>query len=338
MDFKILKELDSSLEFSSFSKSDDVEISTISSFDEVKKQSLVYFKSQKYIAEFLSLKNDCSDCTAVLQSENSLEKIDELAERFHSIMECKSVERSMCIISEYIHNEQTKNHNNLVDGRQLGTVTIHPQNEIAQNVFIGSNVTIEKDVRLFPGVVIQSDSFIGEGTVIYPNTTVYHGTKIGKNCRIHSNVAIGGDGYGYEFIDGIHMKLWQIGTVEIGNNVEIGTNSSVDRGAFKPTRIGDGTKIDGQVHIGHNCQIGKNVILCGHVGVAGSAIIEDYAVVGGKAGIGPGVTIGTGSQIAGNAMMTGSSAPGAKMAGHPARPLNEWLRSMAVLRKLTKGK
>ncbi len=166
--------------------------------------------------------------------------------------------------------------------------------------------------------------------------TIYPFTKIGKGCRIHSGTVIGADGFGYTFHQGQHHKIWHMGGVEISDDVEIGSNTSIDQGTFSPTRIGAGTRIDNLVQIAHNCKIGKGCVLCGQVGLAGSVTLEDFVVIGGQAALGPDCHIGMGTQIGGKAgVMEAAVWPaGSKIAGFPARDLKEWLRGLALAKKL----
>ena len=149
-------------------------------------------------------------------------------------------------------------------------------------------------------------------------------------------MVIGSDGFGYTFHQGQHKKIWHMGGVIIQDDVEIGSNSSVDMGTFSPTIIGAGTRIDNLVQVAHNCKIGKGCVLCGQSGVAGSAILEDFVVLGGRAAIGPDVHIGMGAQIAGGAKVTDGVWPaGSKLGGHPARDLREWMKGLAYVRKMS---
>lgn len=247
----------------------------------------------------------------------------------------KNVGQAICLLTKPFYDEKFEDLNYLLDGRQLGTTEIDPTAQIAQNVFIGENVKIGKNVVLHPGVVIMPQVFIDEGTIIYPNTTVYPYVKIGKNCRIHSQVAIGADGFGYNYYDNKHNKIWHFSGVEISDDVEIGATSTVDAGAFVPTRIGKGTIIDNGVQVAHNVQIKEKVILCGQVAVAGSATLEDLCMIGGDACIGPGAILGKGSQIGAASIVSENMVveQGSKLAGHPARDLNEWIKGMAFVRK-----
>ena len=171
-------------------------------------------------------------------------------------------DRSICEISKWFYDDQKKDQQHLVDGRQTGECSIDPTARISQNVFIGENVQIANDVTILPGSVIMSNVRIDEGVFIYPNCTIYPETKIGSNCIIHAGTVIGSDGYGYNFLNDFHQKVWHIGGVEIGENVEIGANCTIDRGTFDNTIIEEGTKLDNLVHIAHNCHLKKKVIVC----------------------------------------------------------------------------
>lgn len=241
---------------------------------------------------------------------------------------------AMSWLSKPFYDEKVKEDNDEVDGRQLGTCEIHPSATISQNVFLGANVKIGAHVKIYPGCVVSSHCRIDDHTILFPNVTLMPRTELGKDCRIHSNTVIGSDGFGYNYHEGVHHKLWHMGGVRIGNNVEIGSNVSIDQGTFSPTILGNGVKIDNLVQVAHNCQLGDGVILCGQAGVAGSATLGAFSVFGGAAHIAPDVVVGAGAQIGGMAGVTGNVDDKAAVAGFPARPVREWLKSMAQLRKL----
>ena len=239
-------------------------------------------------------------------------------------------------VSKLFFDQLNGDCNDMVDGRQMGTAEVHPSAWIAQGVFLGSHVKIGKDVQIFPGVTILSHTEIGNGSIIFPNVVVYRFVKIGQGCRIHACSVIGADGFGYYFHQGIHHKIWHLGSVLIEDNVEIGACTTVDRGTFSDTIIQLGAIIDNQVQIGHNCQLGKGVIVCGQTGFSGSVEFGDYSVAGGRAAFAPDVRVGKRCQVAGLAGVTCNRPDGSIVAGHPARPLKEWLRSEAKMRSLIK--
>lgn len=336
-----LKELDNSFELL-FGDATHT-LSGISHSDAPRKGSFCFIKNKKFLENLGRdlQEKDFSEVGLVLEAsfaEKDLELVKGLSTQFLWIGKVKNVAEAMCFFSKPFYDQKYNNLNYYVDGRQMGSAEVSPEADIAQNAFIGANCKIEAGVKIFPNVVIMPEVEIGEGTILYPGVVVYPYTKIGKNCRIHAASVIGADGFGYNFIQGAHQKIWHFSGVVIENDVEIGASSTVDCGAFTPTKIGRGTKIDNGVQVGHNAQLGKHVVLCGQVGIAGSARLDDYVVVGGNAGIGPGAQIGRGTMVAGRTGVPDNAIweAGSKIGGFPAQPLNEWLREKAAIRKLTK--
>ncbi|CAG1022849.1 partial UDP-3-O-[3-hydroxymyristoyl] glucosamine N-acyltransferase, partial [Patescibacteria group bacterium] len=184
--------------------------------------------------------------------------------------------------------------------------------DIAPQAALGKNVTLANNVHIAPFAVIGDNVTIGEGSVVLAGAYVGNNVTIGKNCRIypyaviydnsvigneviiHSGAIIGADGFGYKFRNYRHIKVPQVGNVVIGDFVEIGANTCIDRGALGSTTVGTGSKIDNLVQVGHNNKIGQHVILCGLTGVSGSCTIEDYAILAGSAGVADHITIGQG--------------------------------------------
>jgi UDP-3-O-[3-hydroxymyristoyl] glucosamine N-acyltransferase len=211
----------------------------------------------------------------------------------------------------------------------------------------------ENDVRLGPGVVLGPGVEIGRGTVIGPNTVIGAGVTIGRNCTISSNVSIecaylgnnvvlhagvriGSEGFGWLEHGIKNRKIPQLGRVIIQDRVEIGANSTVDRGALGDTVIGEGTKIDNLVQIGHNCRIGRNCLLAGMSGLAGTTTLEDSVMVGAAAITTGHLTIGFGSVLAARSVATKNFPPRSQLAGFPAVDAKEWRREVASLRRLSK--
>jgi UDP-3-O-[3-hydroxymyristoyl] glucosamine N-acyltransferase len=318
------------------------EILAISALEALSSNSVIFVKNSKFMQKLaLKLEDAASKKVGVIVdeaffSQASSEVRDQL-EKLPWISLSPNVALSLTLLSKPFYDRKMKGLNTQVDGRQMGTVDIDPSAHIAQNVFIGEFVKIGKGVEILPGCVILPHSEIGDHTKLFANVTIYPFTKIGKKCRLHSGVVIGSDGFGYTFHQGQHQKIWHMGGVDIHDDVEIGSNSSVDMGTFSPTIIGAGTRIDNLVQIAHNVKMGRGCVVCGQSGIAGSATLEDYVVLGGRAAIGPDCHLGIGTQIAGGAKVTegGIWPAGTKLAGHPARDLKEWLRGVAYLRNVS---
>jgi UDP-3-O-[3-hydroxymyristoyl] glucosamine N-acyltransferase len=195
-------------------------------------------------------------------------------------------------------------------------------------------VQIGAGSRIAAGAVIGYRCTIGRDCFIGPRAVVTH-ALIGNNVIIHAGVAIGQDGFGFAMGRQGHAKVAQIGRVIIQDCVEIGANSTVDRGALRDTVIGEGTKIDNLVQIAHNVVVGQHCVLVSQVGISGSCVLEDFVVMGGKAGLVGHITIGAGTQIAGYSGVSESIPAGARWGGTPAKPLKFWAREIALTKRLT---
>lgn len=206
---------------------------------------------------------------------------------------------------------------------------IAPTARIGHGVQLGTGVRIEDYVVLGDGVIV------GDGSRLYPHVTVYSGGVIGARCAIHSGARIASDGYGYVFRNGRHEKIPHVGRCVIGDDVEIGANTTIDRGSIDDTMIGSGTRIDNLVQIGHNVRIGSLCLVMSQAGIAGSARIGSGVIIAGQAGIGGHVTIGDGARIAGQAGVFGDVPAGETWSGYPARPHRESLRATGALFKLS---
>ncbi len=224
------------------------------------------------------------------------------------------------------------------------TAVLHPEAVIGKGVRIGAHVYIGKQVVLGDGVTIYPNVTILDFTTIGPMTTIWSGAVIrercvvGAYCIIHPNVSIGADGFGFRpSPDGKGLiKITHIGNVVIGNGVEIGANSCVDRGKFSSTVIGDGSKIDNLVQIGHNSRMGRCCIMAGSSGLAGSVTLGDGVIVGGGACISDHVTLGNGVLVGGQSGVINDVAAGKKVLGYPALEAKEMLKQWVMLRKMVK--
>lgn len=222
------------------------------------------------------------------------------------------------------------------------TAVLGPGVEISVGVTVGPHASLGAGVRvgagsrIGAGCVIGDYSKIGDHCILHANVTIYHDVTIGHRTILHSGSVIGADGFGFVASEKGYEKFPQVGRVEIGNDVEIGANSCVDRAALGVTTIGDGTKLDNMVHVGHNCRLGKHVVVAAQTGLSGGVTIGDFAVVGGQVGVGdkariePRAVIGSGSGILTSKIVRA----GEVMWGTPARPLKEHLQQLAVMGKL----
>ena len=208
---------------------------------------------------------------------------------------------------------------------------------VGAHVSIGCGVALGENVVIHAGCVIGDDVSIGDGSLLHPNVTIYHGCRIGKRAILHSGAVIGADGFGFAPEGSRWIKIPQVGGVTIGDDVEIGANTTVDRGALDDTVIGDGCKIDNLVQIAHNCNIGPNCVLAGCTGIAGSVTLGEHCIVGGAGMISGHVTLAPGTTISGGSLVMKSIArPGLYTSVFPLDTHDEWVRNAAHIRRLSR--
>jgi UDP-3-O-[3-hydroxymyristoyl] glucosamine N-acyltransferase len=221
------------------------------------------------------------------------------------------------------------------------TAVLSPGVSIAAHAVINEAVQIGDDSRIGAGCAIGAGVAIGRRCEIYPNVTIYPGTTLGDRVIVHAGAVLGSDGFGYvrDPRSGRYEKFPQVGRLVIEEDVEIGANATLDRGALDETRIRRGAKIDNLVHIGHNCNIGEDVVIAAQTGLSGSIVIENGAILGGQVGIGEHARIGEGVMLGGqggvlpNKILRGK---GIAFWGTPAQPLRQYLKQLATLARLAK--
>jgi UDP-3-O-[3-hydroxymyristoyl] glucosamine N-acyltransferase len=223
---------------------------------------------------------------------------------------------------------------------------VHPTAQIGRGAVLGRDVTVGPFAVIGEGASlgdrawVDAHCVVGDGVAVgddcrlHPAVTLYPGTTLGRRVVLHSGARIGSDGFGYVYRDGAHQKLPHVGRCLIEDDVEIGANSTVDRGSIDDTVIGAGAKIDNLVHVAHNVRIGRLCLIMAQVGLAGSVRVEDGAILAGQAGISGHNTIGRGARVAAQAGVFGDVPAGETWSGYPARPHREALRAQAALFKL----
>ncbi len=223
---------------------------------------------------------------------------------------------------------------------------------VSDEAYIGSGVTLGKDIRimpfacvddhavigdratLYPHTYIGQYAEIGEDTVVYSSATVREHCRVGKRCVIHSSAVIGSDGFGFTTKDGIHTKVPQVGNVVLEDDVEVGAHDGIDRAAMGSTVIGKGTKIDNLVHVGHNCKIGPNCLIVAQTGISGSTTVGHNVTFGGQVGTVGHIKIGANSVYAARSGIIGDMPEGVFCAGFPVQSHTEWLRMQAAMKHL----
>lgn len=311
-----------------------ITISGIGSLEAATPSDISFFTSSGKLDDLLN-----SNAAAIFITEKNRAKLP--AKLKFATLICTDSAKSFAQAIEYLFPKQTPPDYNAFT--QHNGAYIHP------------SAKLENNISIAPGTVIEANVEIGQGTTIGPNCTLHQGVKIGRNCTIHANVTlqyallgneltihpgvrIGQDGFSFLPTKDAATRIPQMGRVILQDNIDIGANTTIDRGALTDTVIGEGAKIDNLVQIGHNCQIGRHVILCGCVALAGSTIIEDNAVLGGRAAATGHLRIGRGAQISANSLVTKSVPAGERMGGSPAKPAIQWRREQATLTRLAQKK
>ncbi len=299
----------------------DVEISGMNTLKDAKGDEVSFVSNSKYVKDLENTK-----AAAVILSENLADKLP---------VGCVPLVTSnpywsMAILSKYF---APPIEDNSLPMPKIGkNCTISSKAEIANGAVIGDNCTV------LAHVYIGANSEIGDNTILYPNVTVYRDCKIGNDCMVHANTVIGSDGFGFATNEkGEHKKIYQNGNVVLEDDVEIGSNTSIDRAVFGSTRIKKGVRIDNLVQIGHNCEIGEYSVLVSQVGLAGSTKLGRNIVMGGQSAAAGHLEIAPFSKFAARSGITSSiKEPGRTYAGFPLMDHRLWLKLQAKLARLIK--
>jgi UDP-3-O-[3-hydroxymyristoyl] glucosamine N-acyltransferase len=235
----------------------------------------------------------------------------------------------------------------LFDQRRLPVAGVHPSAVVGENcqiaataaigphAVLGNGVVVGEKAIIGPGCSVGDDCVIGQASELSANVTLYHGVTLGDNCLLHSGAVIGADGFGFAPSGGQWHKIHQLGGVILGNDVEIGANTTVDRGALANTEVADGVKIDNLVQIGHNVRLGKNTVIAANTAIAGSTTVGENCTIGGAVGIAGHLTIADKVYITGMSMVTNSvTEPGSYSSGTPLASTTEWRKNAVRFRQL----
>ncbi|HFC8536548.1 TPA: UDP-3-O-(3-hydroxymyristoyl)glucosamine N-acyltransferase [Neisseria bacilliformis] len=216
------------------------------------------------------------------------------------------------------------------------SATVPASCEIGANVYIGANTVLGEGCRILAGAVVEHDCTLGDETVVRANAVIYYGCTLGKRVEIHSGAVIGADGFGLAFAGDSWFKIPQTGAVTLGDDVEIGSNTNIDRGAMSDTTVGCGTKIDNQVQIGHNCKIGSHTVIAAKTGISGSVTIGNYCIIGGGVGTVGHIAIADKTTIGGGTSVTHSiTESGTHVAGiFPMSSYRDWARNAVHIHRL----
>jgi UDP-3-O-[3-hydroxymyristoyl] glucosamine N-acyltransferase len=314
--------------------SDQAEIGSVASIESASSNDLVFVEDEKHLA-------------AALQSRAGAIIAGEFAASSGSGKPLLITDHPKLAFSRAARILHANSAGDSPQERIHPTAVVHPLAKVASTVrvearaVINENAEIGEGSRVGSGCAIGASVKIGRECEIYPNVTLYPGTSLGDRVIVHAGAVLGSDGFGYvrDRKTGHYEKFPQVGRLVIEDDVEIGANATIDRGALDETRIRRGAKIDNLVHIGHNCQIGEDVVIAAQTGLSGSITIENGAVLGGQVGIGEHATIGEGVMLGGqggvlpNKILRGK---GQAFWGTPAQPLREYLKQLATLSRLAK--
>jgi UDP-3-O-[3-hydroxymyristoyl] glucosamine N-acyltransferase len=322
MKFEQIKEIIADIEILE-GRGNDLDIAGISDLDHLFENGLLFIKNKRFLLEVLE--RDLPRLNLLIPIKLKDAVPDLKIKSPLTICSTSNIDMAVSLLSKPFYLKKMK--------KAQFESNISSSAIISVGAFVGKNTRIGDNTILHPGAVVMDNCSVGNNCELFPNTTLYPFVELENDIRIHSGTVIGADGFGYNFDGGVHHKVWHMGGVKISSNVEIGANSQIDGGTFSPTYIGEGSKLDNNVQIGHNCKLGLGIMICGHVAIGGSSRIGDFTVFGGKSGMGDNMELGPGCQVAGGSLVNCDWPAKTVLGGHPARPLKEWMRGIAFVRK-----
>jgi UDP-3-O-[3-hydroxymyristoyl] glucosamine N-acyltransferase len=312
----------------------NVEVSGVASIGSASRQDLVFVEDEKYLARAL----ECG-AGAVMTGEFAAGK----SVPGMPLIVCRHPKLAFARAARFLYEREG------LDAGVRESAVVHASARLGVGVVVEEHAVIAEDAEIGEGTRIGAGCSIGRGVRIgrecevYPQVTIYPGSTLGDRVIVHAGAVLGSDGFGYvrDAKSGRYEKFPQVGRLVIEDDVEIGANTTIDRGALDETRIGRGTKIDNLVHIGHNCRLGENVVIAAQTGLSGSITIENDVVLGGQVGIGEharieeGVMLGGQGGVLPNKVLRGK---GVAFWGTPAQPVRQYLKQLAALARLSKKK
>ena len=309
----------------------DLRVAGFAGLDEAKAGDLVFIAHSKWAEKW-------AECSAMVGLVSRDVEVPDHDETKRTLVRVDNAEIGMMLLLESVAAELRPSPTASVHAASSidPTATVGNEVSIAAGAVVQADASIGNGAVLGAGCVIEHDAVVGNGAMVHALAVLGAGCTLGDRSILHLGSVVGSEGFGFrpDPDTGLPRRVPHLGNVEIGDDVEIGASSCVDRGKFGPTRIGDGTKIDNLVQVAHNVQIGKGVLIVGQTGIAGSAEIGDGAVLGAQVGIAEHVKIGAGARIAATSGVMRDIPAGEDWAGTPARPARQTLREVAALRRL----
>ncbi len=312
--------------------SGDGEVSEVTSFAQARRQSVVFVEQQRFLEAAL-----ISDAGAVILPETLAIAVDPAGK---ALLRSANPRLAFARAADELRLAQPHTPGVHPSAVVDPTAELDPTASIGELVVIGAGVKIGPRTRIGPGSVLAAGVVIGADCDLVARVTVYSGTTLGERVIVQAGAVLGGDGFGFvpDPATGKYHKFPQIGRLEIGDDVEIGANTTIDRGALEATIVGSGVKLDNLIQVGHNVRIGHNVVVASQSGISGSTVIEDGVIIGGQVGIADHVVIGSGVILGSQAGVPTKKVIRGKglFWGTPARPIGEYLRELATLSRLAK--